>query len=388
MSEDALTITHDLLDEWADPDNKMAPVALVAHQVLTSIDEGPNPVVFPPTYADIGYCMDTLSDGRIVVQMDSVAAQANRIEPIFRDERYRSLVPQTSILVERKEKPGSNKSDEVSILKVGHRLADALIRSSTMANQAVEAFDYLYWHDDAAKIAKLAPTSLVFGAWDSRGRGVKLPRLLNAVVRAWDCSILHRAAQYVPPVEYEAVGALTPVQDLQKKDRKKQGDARSSLGFRHAPAIWRDDKQKQQVLGGIVVNGEIRRDVSVNLIALRSLHAEENDRQAGDALRRYILGLTLVAATAPIDGFLRQGCFLVPEDPERSMRWTAVFRDGGRKAIGLESEDNRVLEYAQSRAKAFGVGETLDNIRFERGRAEKLINDQMTQSPEEAADGK
>ena len=40
------------------------PVALTLRQTLLPA-EGPDAVIFPPTYADIGYNIDTLSDGTI-----------------------------------------------------------------------------------------------------------------------------------------------------------------------------------------------------------------------------------------------------------------------------------------------------------------------------------
>jgi CRISPR-associated protein Csb1 len=52
--------------------------------------------------------------------------------------------------------------------------------------------------------------------------------------------------------------------------------------------------------GGVVARGAIERTITVNLVALRKLHGENAQN-----LRRYILGLALVAATEPLDGFLR-----------------------------------------------------------------------------------
>ena len=66
-----------------------------------------------------------------------------------------------------------------------------------------------------------------------------------------------------------------------------------------------------------------------------------------------MLGLALVAATAPIDGFLRQGC-LVTADPDRPATWTAVARDGARKAVDLDG--HMALAFAKRAAAAFGVG--------------------------------
>src|SRR6185437_16704583 len=74
-------ITHDLIHTWAD--DRDGPVALHSRQKLLPV-EGEDGVIFPPTYADIGYNIDTLSDGSQVATIDSVGAQANRMEPIFK----------------------------------------------------------------------------------------------------------------------------------------------------------------------------------------------------------------------------------------------------------------------------------------------------------------
>jgi CRISPR-associated protein Csb1 len=87
----------------------------------------------------------------------------------------------------------------------------------------------------------------------------------------------------------------------------------------------------------------------VNLVALRRLHGVQRDE-----LRRDILGLSLVAATEPLDPFLRQGCLLVP-DVEQPSTWEAVHRTGERSA--LEIKDGALPAYASAAAKRFGVGE-------------------------------
>ncbi len=83
-------------------------------------------------------------------------------------------------------------------------------------------------------------------------------------------------------------------------------------------------------------------------MALRKLNGE----RAQD-LKRYVLGLALVAATNGFDGFLRQGCLLVP-DEKASSEWVAVARDGVRKPIGLSPMV--ALDYAKAAANSFGVG--------------------------------
>ena len=151
----------------------------------------------------------------------------------------------------------------------------------------------------------------------------------------------------------------------------------SELGLRHAPAPWTH--------GGIVVREEIRRDATLNLVALRALRArpaleargdrgekrphpdagpveppstaEARDASVGDpslSLRRYILGLSLVAFTAPQESFLREGCQLVP-DQARPAAWGLVRHDGSQESHFRVSHEE-ALAYAETTAAAFGVG--------------------------------
>lgn len=318
--------------------NRDGPVALARKQKLLPV-EGPEGVVFPPTYAGIGYNIDSLSDGTKVATIDSVGAQANRLEPLFKkhqsdatENSIAKLVPQVDVEL------GNGRS--VSILDAGHRLGDALVRSTQLGEEVSAAFQSFLDAGDVTSIARLSPTSLVFGVWDSRGTSAKLPRILQSVIRAWDVDELTRSAQYNPPVDYSQLDVFS---ETEKK--KQEGSTKSKLaqrGFVHVPAT--------EAHGGIVVRGEIRRDMTINLIALRRL-----DGKDGNALRDYILGLALVAATAPLDGFLRQGCLITP-DPDVPSSWEAVFRDGRRESVELT--ESTVLDNAKDAAEKFGVGES------------------------------
>ena len=88
--------------------------------------------------------------------------------------------------------------------------------------------------------------------------------------------------------------------------------------------------------------------MTINLVALRRLEGKD-----GEALRRYVLGLSLVAATTPLDPFLRQGCLLVP-DPDKTAKWSLVERSGKRTEVDLNEQT--ALNYAKTAADAFGVG--------------------------------
>lgn len=324
------TLTQELINSWTDP---QGPVALVLKQHLVPV-EGEGGVFFPPTYADLpqNYNIDTLADGTRVVTVDSVGAQANRIEPLFgTDPDLATLVPQVKIEVDG--------GKAVSIFEAGHRLGDAIVRSSELKEEAQDAFKHYLETGDATAIAKLGPTSLVFGAWDSRDTQAKLPRLLQAVIRAWDVDRLTRSAQYVPAMDYSKLDVFS-----EEEKQKSEGNTKSPLAQRGFVAVPATNAH-----GGVVAKGPIIRDVTINLIALRRLSAAADSA----ALQRYILGLTLVAATEPMDGFLRQGCLLVPKQPAEG-GWEQVARTGERSPVPLDNAQARAL--ARQWAEAFGVG--------------------------------
>jgi CRISPR-associated protein Csb1 len=323
------TLSTETTESWIDP---KGPVALVLRENLMPVEGDEHAVLFPPTYAGIGYNIDTLSDGKKVATVDSVGSQANRIEPIFaEDPDLKKLVPQVAI--------DAGNGHRLSLMEAGHRLGDAIVRASSIAKDAAAAFDAYESTGDATAIAKLAPTSLVFGVWDSRGSQAKLPRIVQSVIRAWDVDELTRSAQYVPPLDYSELEVFS-----EEEKQKSEGDAKSPLAKRGFVAVPSTGEH-----GGVVARGPIQRDVTINLIALRRLWAEKDP----DVLRRYILGLSLVAATEPLDGFLRQGCLLVPK-PDQAGGWEEVARSGKRTSVPLDSAQARRL--AAGWASAFGVG--------------------------------
>jgi len=338
-------LTPETINAWAD--DEKVPVALHLKQKLLPV-EGEGGIIFPPTYANIGYNIDTLSDGSKVAIIDSVGSQANRMEPIFKSETYSSLVPQIDIQY------GDKEEEKISLLEVGHRLGDALIRSSKLKDEARKAIERFCNVQDASEIAKLAPTSLIFGMWDSRDTQAKLPRIIQSVIRAWDVEELHRSATYTPPIDYSALEVFS-----EEDKAKQEGDPKSPLakrGFVHVPS--------GKALGGVIARGPIHRDVTVNLVALRRLNGGNCNSQD---LRRYILGLSLVAATAPSEPFLRQGCLLVP-DAEAVPQWKMVERDGTRRGVGLT--ETLAKEYAEEAAKTFGVAER-KIVRFDKNLAKE-----------------
>ncbi len=333
------------------------PAALVIREHLMSV-EGADGVLFPATFAASedktfkgGYNIDNLGNGKNVCLVDSVGSQANRLEPIFSTDPYKKLVPQVVV------KAGPR---GVNLLDAGHRAADAVIRCSTLQEELQAAFRAAM-RGDAAPLAKIAPTSLVFGVWDSRDTQAKLPRLIASTIRAFNVQRLTRSAQYVPATEYIADELLEDTDD------KKMKDAYSAKGFVHVPA--------SATPGGVVAEA-VRRDASLHLAALRLLGAGK-DPEKSLALKRYVFGLALTAFTFSPAGYLRQGCNLVA-DPEKKRDFRVVFNDGRREPSGITHDD--AISYAVLVAEAFGVGEDRE-VAFEVQRAKADLSGEKVKKP-------
>ena len=310
------------------------PAALVIREHLVPV-EGADGVLFPPTYAPAedkskfagGYNIDGDPTGKNVCLIDSVGAQANRIEPIFAKEKYAALIPQIVVVAGEKH---------VNILDAGHRAGDALVRCSALKESLQKAFKEVL-KGDATALAKVAPTSLVFGVWDSRDTQAKLPRVVASTIRAFDVRKQTRGAQFNPSAEYVTDGLLVEPTDTATKK------AYAERGFVHVPATGSP--------GGVIATGGIRRDATLGLAALRLLTA--GDAAKTLALRRYILGLALTAFTHNPSGYLRQGCLLVL-DADKPREFVEVHPTGERKPCDITHAV--ALAYATAAAKAFGVG--------------------------------
>jgi CRISPR-associated protein Csb1 len=323
------TFDHYLLDS--------GPAALVIREPLMPV-EGPDGVLFPATFAagdgfPGGYNIDTFPDGRNVCLIDSVGSQANRLEPLFMRDPYKHLVPQITVTAGTRT---------INILEAGHRAGDALLRCCHGLQEDLQAAFKSVLAGDAMPLARIAPTSLVFGVWDSRDTQAKLPRLIASNIRAFNVRRLTRGAVYIPPVNYAELEIFS-----EEDKAKAEGDNKSPLakrGFVHNPASGAH--------GGVIADGGLRRDATLGLAALRQLHAGTNAEQAL-LLRRYILGLALVAFTAPPETYLRQGCTLVL-DPAQPRECAEVYPDGRRQPCPLTHD--AALAFATAAADAFGVG--------------------------------
>lgn len=386
-----IEVTADLLTKWAtDP---AGPVALTMRQKLlpvTATDDNPG-IIYPPTYADIGYSIDTLADDKRVALIDSVGSQANRMEPIFKekfsangaDDKAVWLVPQVEIILspeKAKKQAEPAHQEKRSLLDLAHRSADAVVQSCPDLKKLFDpAFESLRL-GDAGPLCKLAPTSLVFGVWDSRGgSGEKRPRLVRSVIRAWDLDVLHAAAQFNSV--WKALHE--DQQDGLTKEAKAKKVKLSVKGFADAPAVFKAKTKlpkyvdgapnpEARVLGGILVRDRIEREVTVNLLALRNLRGTMPDETA--KIQKYLLGLALLAATHEIDLFLREGCQLRYASTEDD--WYSVPRRGTISKVNLGTTTARaaILKFTLDAAKPFREGwpQKLEH-QFDLAEAKKLL---------------
>lgn len=298
--------------------------ALVVQEGLRPISGN---VIFPPSYAGekgekSRYNLNPTRNG-ILTTIDSIPSQANRIEPLFMQAPYAALVPQITV------KAGNHTAN---LLEMGHRLADAAVRFTAVGEAINQAFESYRLQGNATPLAKLGPTSLIFGVWDSRNTHTKVPRLLNAEITATDVEPLQKLSQFTPTFEYTDIG-------IDEKEQKKAAE----VGLAHVPNAG---------LGGVVVHGAIQRTVTLNLVGLRAFRGE-TDAQT-PILQNYLLGLALLATYVPVDYNLRQGCHLV-RNSEQPCNTRLIRRDGTEEVLAL-SLDN-ILTFASQAAAAFGVGE-------------------------------
>lgn len=314
------------------------PAAILFRRKLMSV-EGKDSWIFPPTFAQSesadedeeggsgAYQIDALpnDDRRNVCLIDSVGSQANRIEPIFKKAPYSALVPQIRIKLKGE--------DQVNLLDAGHRAADAVVRfSKTFGPRFWDAFSKFRKDRDCSDLVRLAPTSLLFGVWDSRGTGIKIQRIVRSVIRAYNVVEARRSATYRAAYDYTGNDVIDPERD---KGSGKNNPL-SQEGFKYSLAT--------RTHGGVQVKGNIQQEAVINLVALRTLSSDR-------VTQRYLLGLALVALSyRDQEAFnLREGCLLCAASKEDfGGKWTVVSFDSTEDGALLKGMTHEAaLEFAE-----------------------------------------
>jgi len=246
---------------------------------------------------------------------------------------------------------------EVRVADLGHRIADAAIRSTCLAEDIHAAFE-AYDHGNAGPIARLCPTALIYGAWDSRDTRVKIPRAIRSEVIARDVDVFTRSAQFAGTFskdELDIPAALATA-------RRGQKSPAARAGLVQVPAVNEH--------GGVMVHGEIYQSVAVHLAALMQM-----GRDGREALPPYLLALALAALLDERGGrnyMLRTGCWLAPTgeprvalvsssgrrvdftlDRGRVRGWLKEAREGvAEEPLAISFDEQRVGTYSLERAKA------------------------------------
>ena len=305
-------------------------VALAYRQALDPV-EGRDVPVHPPTYPPpLGcpkderpspYTLNPLGDGRTMCELDSVASQATRMEASFRGE-LGELVPRHAV------RAGSHLAD---LTELPHRLADAALRATALGDDLDAAFG-AFISGDAEPLARLGPTTLVYGAWDSRRTRAAVRRAVASRIEALDVEPWVRSAQCSGAFGREALG-------LTEAEWRKAAQA----GLAPAPSGPRP--------GGVLVRGEIVQSASVLVAVLRRYRTEKR----GPVLAPYLAGLALGGlVTGGRRYLLRSGCELVPAGPARI---EAVYADGARRPLALAPEAvvAELADVAKAWSEASGV---------------------------------
>jgi CRISPR-associated protein Csb1 len=377
--------------------------AIVIRERLRPV-QGPRGVFFPPTFAPIergkksdyhidhigpraddpeGAQRDDVLANRCTV--DSVPSQANRLEA--RLLKYSGkFIPQVTISGSR---VGRRPLD---LLEIGHRVADAAVRYT--ANGGFKPFEealQAYVKGDAAPLARLAPTSLVFGHWDSRDSATskstksKARRLIRSEIVAYNVARATKRSQYWssidPEVNEELGQILAEAREAARQNPETKNPA-SQLGMTDVPA--------PESPGGVIAFGPIERTSIIALSALRALAAFENptatkgsgeetkesdpDPEQTLALRRYLFALALASAADLGIWDLREGCILVrngkppegdrPED--RALASVLVHHTGEEESFKMPSRLEAEV-YLAAATKAFfpkGLPTTVQALTF------------------------
>jgi CRISPR-associated protein Csb1 len=392
--------------------------------------------IFPPTYPGardgdpprhVLEHRKINGDDILCVLVDSVQSQANRLEEALAQLRRKdpSLFPTVTVDFASTEVADIG---EISALEAPHRIYDAILRDSELGGKpfrdSVEGQALaLAKPQNATTVYQLAPSALVFGAWNSTGEGgglgAKFPR---AVVS-----------------EIVGIGVATNAKD--EPDGVRPGSRIDPLGIRSGVKVWKSpdgswsfeapanaEAQKEDAKAAKPARGAGAKDAKkarkkgptevkpseinhsniaptlqmlgvsvdrlqhtfvVSLAALRRLHFPDKangDGKADAYARAALAALAVTAGLAQdrIGYFLRSRCDIVP-DPEKPATFCFVTPEGKEEAfeLSLEGAANLVKEAAASAAKA-GVAWRPEDVRL---KPQKKLVELVTRSRAQALQG-
>jgi hypothetical protein len=202
----------------------------------------------------------------------------------------------------------------------------------------------------------------------------------------------------VPPFNYKE---LLDENDKPVIDPKTKVEKLSKQGLLAVPVVTMPTKEKNKDLafrvhGGIQVNGDIRRDASINLVNLRALRTGDSKDHTPEEIRAYIFGLALTALLYDQEFSLRQDCQLVldagrakerAEDAKKAKRTYGIHRlaivkrDGTEEPLDLRYDD--ATKFAENAAKKLKIDQTELSILFDASKMKAAIKATSDEPDEE-----
>jgi hypothetical protein len=186
---------------------------------------------------------------------------------------------------------------------------------------------------------------------------------------------LKRSAQFNPAFDPATIG-LTGETEGEAALAQEEKDPLSQEGLRAAPAV--------DTHGGVRVYGRVVRQTEINLVNLRALAVPSVggiDQAETLKLRRYILGLCLLAGRAQPNYNLRQGCLLVLKAGTQPVA-EAVYPSGERRPFTWDLK--AALEFAKSAAGEFCVGPSGEHA-FDKSKVEARLKEKGQEKTEKKA---
>ncbi|WP_419918087.1 type I-U CRISPR-associated RAMP protein Csb1/Cas7u [Candidatus Poriferisocius sp.] len=371
-------------------------VALRSRTELQPVD-GPGGKVFPPTYAVTAahkYATETRQVGDREVQtvlLDSVASQANRAELALLDSweagELKFPVPYVDFSTEDGE---FNDIGRLTVLEAPHRLADAIFRDSLLDDTLFRLSKVGRAITDAqprnaTALFRYAPTTLLFGQWDSTGPkgglGSKFQRAYVSEIVGHDVQIGTKVGSRLDPLQIERDAAVVyehhdPDQSwtlkedeaaVEKSKPKRAGNDGRPSEINHgniAPSI-------DATAGGVTISNAVQTTV-ISLAALRRLRLAGYSREVETAARTAIaaLGVAAVVLQYEMDHDLRSRCLLIPQ---HSPRIELVSRDGSVPEVIDVNRDVAIGIVGQAAQASADLGLSWETAEIKLKPAPKLL---------------
>jgi len=351
-------------------------VALRSRTKLQPAD-GSGGKVFPPTYAVKAghkYAVETRRVGDrevLTVLLDSVASQANRAELALLEGWEAGDLAFPVPFVDFSTEDGEfDDIRRLTVLEAPHRLADAIFRDSLLDGTLFRLSEVGRAITDAqprnaTALFRYAPTSLLFGQWDSTGPkgglGSKFQRAYVSEIVGHDVVVGKGVSSRIDPLNIQSKSAkvfehqdanqrwtLDEMEALTDKGKPKSVGKEgrpSEINHGNITPSFDINEDGSIIPGGVTISAAVQTTV-ISLAALRRLRFAGHSRDTETVARTAVaaLGVAAIAYQHDMDFDLRSRCLLVPEHEPRI---ELVGRDGSTPemvAISRESAAHILVE--------------------------------------------